>query len=716
MALTVVKRPKGYIVRLDRETVSYTNGSSILTHSALHGLSTGDIIYIYENQAIGFWYVTSLGASTFNIREYSGATVKTFLGTGSLQYSIANGGSIQWSSEHGWNAVHLPIVYKLTSDLWPTNSVDTVRTVSSYANDNGYVKLTLSGAITSTVTELEFVKVTFTGGESSVYQILTWYSTSIVTINLPYIGGITFVSVQYYYNNYHARIRVYAGLVSSHVFTSEKPYTLITEQKVIPDSSGVVTLNINEFLKEQIEIIKNDLLRGTLPNDIDAFCQFYIEFAEAYDYSVGGYTLLDYVGTYTSDAGNFQGYAINSQLPFKNRYSGFMSNYLNENELIVSEPFAGSLGSFSNIPSAGAGWTYSSNFGGSASVTVTTGAQAVSDMLQTTDVFTTGEVYQADIWIAVGPGNGNMVRFFLVRATGEEEIYEYFPPSVSLTNMLYLSFLFRPTSDYTDFGIKAYTLLSGGGGIIRIDSVEITRIGGAKFLTPSLYPRMSVGQFFDISFINPYGDSDLFMKRELYIDDVLTGTVYEQITDLDIGVYRFQVEQSYLGEDRIDLTLVYEDYPGFVNVSETKTIEVDEECCLNCIDLSWKNYLGEMDYWRFKSNSDYGVDIEKTTRAEKNIFPNWPNSFGEGADTIRHETSRVSSQEITIRAENLSREQVEDLFRIKTSPLVQIVNSRTDRRTVIPDVSSFVYLQESEKLFNITFKVKPTDTLPSQSL
>ncbi len=567
MALSVVKRPQGFIVSATSATATYTNGSSVITKTA-HGLITGATIYISTGQAIGFYYVTPLTVDTFNIRDYAGTSVYTFVGTGTFTYNTSTD-----NAGHGWNAVHLPIEYKLSSTLWPTNSVDTARTVSSYANDNGYVKLTLSGDLKSDVTELEFVKVTFTGGTSAIYQILTWYSNSIVTINLEYIGGITFTSVQYYYNNYRALIRVYAGLASSHYFNGQKPYELITEQEVVPDADGICTLSINEFIKQQIEILKNDLNKGTLQNNLDAFCQFYITYAEAYSYSEGGYTLLDYVGSYADDSELFTGYAVNADLPFKNTYSGFMSDYL---------------------------------FGNS--------------------------------------------------------------------------------------------------------SVKL------KFLTPSLYPELTEGQFFDISFINQIG-ARLRMKKELYRNGNLIELLFEDINDYGVGIYRYELSRSATQlEDRIDLTLQWDNYSAWIDISEVKTITVNDAPCRNKINLSWLTFPGGFDYKVFTSESDYGAEIEGTKAVDVNISQNWPKSFGAGADTIRKETMRSSRQFVTVRAEDITEEQVNDLFRLRLSPLVQIVTSRTDRRTIRPDAGSFTYFKQGDKLFDFVFRFEYTDNFPSQAL
>jgi hypothetical protein len=123
------------------------------------------------------------------------------------------------------------------------------------------------------------------------------------------------------------RVRVYGGLNASHVWAAQKPHELVIELSLVPDENGIVTVNISDYLKSKIQIDKNDTTLDTLPNDINSFCQFYIETAEAYTYS-SGYTLGTTVTSYTSDQGNFEGFAINSMLPFKTQSSGFMDAYV----------------------------------------------------------------------------------------------------------------------------------------------------------------------------------------------------------------------------------------------------------------------------------------------------------------------------------------------------------------------------------------------------
>lgn len=587
MALSVVKRPLSLKTSTTGNSATVPSGYSanVAVYSPSHGLSTGNYVYITSDYGYinGFWYVSIIDTDYFNIREYPTASNLVYV-ENSATVSLTWYSCYVGNNSDSWDAVHNPIVYKLASTLWPINSVDTARTVSSYSNDLGYAKLTLSGSL-GTISELEFVKVTFTGGDTAVYQVLTWYSNSIVTINLPYVGGLTFVSVQKYYTDYHAKVRVYAGLVSTHDFAEYKPYELICEIKAVPDSSGIVTININEYLKERVSILKNSINSATLPNDVDSFCQFYITYAEAYSYAEGGYTLQDYIGSYTDDSGNGNLYAVNASMPFKNRYSGMMSDYL-----VLPNPLSGTF----------------------------------------------------------------------------------------------------------------------------------------KFLTPLSEPTLChindnvsgpISQFFDISFIRTWSLSTR-CKREVYKNGQIVNVYFDTISFLGIGIYKHEISVSSYLEDRIDVTIQAESGGNWFSLSETKTIIVDGSCSPsdNFIDLSWKNNLGGMDYWRFKSFSEYGVDILKTTEADQNFYPTWPNSWGEDADTLSQETSRESVQTLTVRAENLTETQVQDLFRIKLSPLVQIVNSRTDRRTVIPDKSSFVYFKEGEKNYSMTLTLTYTDKFPAQSL
>jgi hypothetical protein len=146
-------------------------------------------------------------------------------------------------------------------------------------------------------------------------------------------------------------------------------------------------------------------------------------------------------------------------------------------------------------------------------------------------------------------------------------------------------------------------------------------------------------------------------------------------------------------------------------ISETKTINLNCDCTLaqaqSGMYISWINNLGHFDYWFFQGYKDNVIDIEDSGETEVNIFPEWPNSYGE-------QTFVKASEQWVLRTSNLTTAQVEALKKIKTSPLVQIVNSIYDRRTVIVDKNSFTAYEEKNKLHELSFTITYTDDVPSQ--
>lgn len=132
------------------------------------------------------------------------------------------------------------------------------------------------------------------------------------------------------------------------------------------------------------------------------------------------------------------------------------------------------------------------------------------------------------------------------------------------------------------------------------------------------------------------------------------------------------------------------------------------------IYITWLNYLGGFEYFLFTSEKAYQVDIEDSGTSRNNVLPNWPNSYGKTADTLTKQTFRTSRNKIVVRSQHLTTNQRDALKYIKTSPVVQIVEGRTDRRTVIVDTDSFQIYDEGDKLFTISFTISYTDEIPSQ--
>lgn len=585
MAITLVERPQGHLLGTTANQATVSSSSGALFTKATHGLVDGDFIYIISNvrNYCGFWYVDQQTVNTFTILEYLGATPQAYVNNDTITYYKAGmgPGAIQ---NHYWNAVHLPIIYKFTSNLWPTNSVDTVRTVTSAVSSTGYTKLTISGAIkaTGSAAELDFVKFTVNSVEG-IYQIIQYISSTQFVIDLIFTGTNVYGNIQFYYNNYHGRFKIYAGLPPTHIWAAQKPYLYMAEIKEVPDATGLIVLNINEYIKSQIDILSNDLLLGTLPNDINSFCEFYVTYAESYDLSTDSYTVGSYLSAYTDDSAT-PGIAVNAKLPFKNRYSGYMSEYI---------------------------------------------------------------------------------------------------------------------------GLKR------------------------KFLTLFDQPTIFTGFYFEIDFLiegdlpATYGTGGaLWFKVERYINSIRQSYSYTKYQNWDLtgkeGLYRIPVSVTG-SEDRIDVTLISSVTNPPVDgadttLSEVKTINVNSDCSAQSMQFIWKNYLGGHDSFVFTTLKEYGFDISSTKESSKSILGTWPNSWGENADTVNREIERISNQTVTVYSQNLTETEIDGLAYLKTSPLVQIMNSKFDKRTVIIDKSSFVKKKDGDKTYFLTFRATYTDNVPAQSL
>jgi hypothetical protein len=684
MSLEVGLRPQSIIVDTSTSFVATTSdaaGYSLISYTG-HGLATDDIIFISSDYSYynGFWYVRIVDPDSFYILTN---TLTTQL---PLEYPGINQ-SVRFykeSSSHNFSSVHLPIIYKLKSNLFPTNSADTARTVNSFSNDNGYTRLNLSGDIKATgnAQVLEFVKLTVDGVEG-IYQIINWFSDTSITIDLGYDGGITFGNCQYYYSNYSAKIRIYAGITGTGSVI--KPSELITEIEAVPDAASIVTININEYLKNKISLLKNDPAQATMPKDIDSFCEFYIEYTESYDQSIDGYTLGTFTGNYTTDS--ITGVAVNSKLPFKNRYSGYMSEYLGASRKFLTTMDAPVLfvGNYFDIAFLKNDTEY---------LIIKRERYLNSSLVGTSyDPFTdySEGVYRKDISqeltedrIDVSLVTSTTETFTNGRATDLSNGFD----SVTLghaesTGATSFDFYHRTYSGFLDEDI-----------VIAVN-VQSSDLSGDVLLNLIIY------------------NSDKSLNANIApIPITYNGSYVMEITSSTFATAWIEIALDNGGSGPVDWEIDVLNSPA----SETKTIEVNSDCANQEIYLTWKNYLGGHDYWNFTAEKDYGIDISDVKETTKNINTNWPNSYNEFADTIKQDISRTSNNSIVVRSQNLTLDQVKGLKYIKTSPLVQIMTSKTDKRTVQVDSSSFVVYNETEKLYAIQFTVTFTDDIPSQSL
>lgn len=850
MAVSIIKQPLGFILSPTTNSVEISNASGFASiYKLSHGLVDGDYVYV-KSKVIdynGFWYVDKNDNDNFWLREYATADRVLWIknATGTIYQE-----SIQ---QHGTQCVHLPIVYKLSNTLWPTNTADTVRTISTVTDSANYCALALSGDIkaTGSAAELEFIKVTGSGSSGrldGIYQIVNYTNDTTFVISLAYTSAndtdLTGASIQYYYNNYCIRVQIYGGLPSTHLYEVVKPIALISEVKMIPDDDGIVILSINDILKSDINN-RNELLLGTLPNNIDFWTNFYISYAESYDDSDGS-VLSTFTSSYTSDEANFLGMAINAKLPFKSINSGHMSEYIINNDeskfltlfdkpvvfedqyfdiSFISDVYyyntfsVPELSTFLNDASSGVAWT----LGSVPSVTLLS-TENSKRLYGALDATITGKFYgirveigstgsgQIDITINVlsaalavlntytyifivtagainvhaevinGNPLGAYVSISILNNSASTKtltipnfiiypIDENFSIITSLLNnistdldvnsglfrlelsdlncsdteqeiQLFRKRILHPGSpalwdDITAWDLKgfnffqedftsaedntilahSYNTIWSSGDVQNVDIVELDIVtemtGSIVFVGPG---NVLVSVFLSDS-------SGTTTSNTVLIPHVANGTINTKAIMVSFGdstrinVLLFS-GNMLSGSGTMTVTLP--DYFYWTDETLTKEQQIESNCsCLipgnDGVYLTWLNYLGGFDYWLFMAEQVYQVDIIDNNIADKNIFPTWPNSYGEFSDTMRKETYRESYESRTVRSQILTASQAEAIKYIRTSTLVQIINSKYDRRTVLIDTDSFVVRDEGEKQYTISFKITYTDQIPSQS-
>lgn len=720
MAVTLLKRPEGYIISETAVTADGTSnsGGELRITKTAHGLSGGDYIYIKSNVESynGFWYVIVFNSSTFTIREYSADSNLAFIKEASvLDYYEA-------TASHGWNCVHLPIVYKLSNNLWPINTADTVRVISSVTDSNGYCALSLSGDIKATGSAAVLDSVIVTNANDSdyngVYQIRAYTNDTTFVIDLAYSllgsdAALSGASIQFYYNNYVVKAQVWGGLNSGHEYYAQKPYELLGTLDLIPDETGITKFSVSDILKEHIKNT-NNLLLGTLPNNLDAWTGFFIKYGEEYDTSDGAVLSRSTVA-YTSDISNFQGKAVNAMLPFKNVYSGALSEFSSENSnqkfltnFIRPTIFSGQYFDLGILWDGGSTIFFKKEFYLNNVLQETQNSEVLDafytgvyrhqieancdyDRVDVTAV--QGDTYnttQAASWTGAGSFDSTSGLSFteaLTSASSAIEAYQAVSIPDGKTVLVTLTVAISGTWTGSSLGVNISMFLTDSGGTLSSDSSLTT--DPVSFLSNGTYT---------IHFIirSTAASARMYLRlSQLFVD---TGTANVTIT---------MPSQYQLFDTN-----------GNSVVSETKTIDIDCECLQSKAtgyNLQWLNNLGHFDSWYFKAYADQIIDIVETEETETNLFEDWPNSYGEFADTVNKETSRRSRQQFLCRSEGLTLVQMNAIKFIKSSPLVQIVNSIYDRTTVILDRDSFTAYKEGQlEQYTISFICTYTNDIPSQ--
>lgn len=729
MSVSILNRPYGYNIATTGVAIDEAfddSGHVTFRVNGGHGLTNGQAVYIKTNiEDYNGFYTAFVGAST----TFAPNTISTSPEIVPFVNDITEGTFYEVENTHYWNCVHLPIVYELTNTLWPTNSVDTVRTMSSVTDSSGYCALSLSGDIKSTgsAAALEFVKITGSTDDdlNGVWQIISYTNDTTFVINIPYSSAndtaLTGASIQYYYNNYNVKIEVWGGLNNGHVYYAQEPYELLATLEIVPDDDNYIKVSINEILKKNVAI-KNNLLQSTLPNNLDAFTLFFIKYGESYDDSDGS-TLTQTTPSYTSDLSTFEGKAVNAILPFKNVHSGALSEY----QLGISPNSGNRLpGKFltnAEEPVIFDGQYFDLSFLWDGAQTVVYKLQYyLNNVLQSTVYSEPMDAFYIGVYRSQIESNCSYDR---VDVTAYKCSRYSIPAPNALTSGL--------TARWSELGIFPFTKTStefqqapaenNSEVILAVNTEDLFHVYTGDIVLMygiSIETSGLAGAVVSFILTNETGSSDVGQDSTSITTDGVHTDDWQITASGERQYYRmFLAGVSGVGTIDIDLP----DYAYVVAaqaISETKTILIDCDCLpskATGYNMSWINNLGGFDYWYFNTYSEHIVDVTESEETEENIFPEWPNSYGEFADTQRKETYRKSRKQVVCRSQGLTIDQVNCVKLMKSSPLVQIVNSIYDRRTVILDRDSFTAYKEGQlEQYTVGFTMTFTDDIPSQTI
>ena len=199
-----------------------------------------------------------------------------------------------------WNAIggDLPVRYKIQSDLYPTNTVDTVYSITSAASFFGDTVFTTSGSHGYLKGDYVTISGSTVEAYNGIHKITSVISVTSFSINVLFSGTATASAIKYY-NLYNVVLNVYGGLPDYHVLYNDFPMQLVGSVSISPNELNIADLDITSIVKTFIRN-DNDLFNGFAPLDYNSFTCFYVEYAESYQVSNGTSNSV-YTSTFEKD-------------------------------------------------------------------------------------------------------------------------------------------------------------------------------------------------------------------------------------------------------------------------------------------------------------------------------------------------------------------------------------------------------------------------------
>ena len=320
-----------------------------------------------------------------------------------------------------FNGSRTPLIYELSSDLYPTNNVDlfgNITNIEYKANKLG-TEITFSSFVALlNITDNNFVLIndTNTSLDGGVYRVKELTGSSSLILDTNYSGTWNSSGTgQRNYKGYKGLVNVYVGSPEYHPYNigGEKPRYLAGVIEVDFDSSNNGIANVREFIKPDI----NSKFDSDFENSRYAWTSFFIKYAETYDN-------IDTDIVFTRDT-------LENCLPFSDFIDGGFDNGLdNWNQKQYNNFDTDFVGSIGNV-----------------SVNLV-GSDNDSSILYQAKKLVAGNKYEIDIYLS---GNKRVT----VRAFGlnnsQTEVDEL--SLISIVNDDNGKLIFYPNKNYDDVGI-----------------------------------------------------------------------------------------------------------------------------------------------------------------------------------------------------------------------------------------------------------------------
>lgn len=151
----------------------------------------------------------------------------------------------------------------------------------------------------------------------------------------------------------------------------------------------------------------------------------------------------------------------------------------------------------------------------------------------------------------------------------------------------------------------------------------------------------------------------------------------------------------------------------FIPTSDFVTIELDNTCANQSTYLTWLNSLGAWEYYDFTARKDYNIEFDGSRQLDKNLLPVWArDDTDKGRERFYSKINARKSY--TVRAENLTQDEVDALAKIKHSIQVERIFANGDKETVLVDKSDFTIRKDAQKLHSLSFDMTESTEIPVQ--